>query len=89
MTGCNETFGYVNEFNKKYGVETICHNYTAFYVGIGFCTVIGLVLLLVNWICCCCHEHTPYWSDPDTGNRFASLLFVRKPKQRPLDVLLT
>ncbi|XP_050720205.1 uncharacterized protein LOC127000514 [Eriocheir sinensis] len=75
------------EFNNRYGIKPEFFNYTPFYVGITFCTIIGIVLIMVNWICSCCHEHSKYWNDPDTGNRFASLIFVRKAKQRPLDAL--
>ncbi|XP_066939073.1 uncharacterized protein wrm1 [Macrobrachium rosenbergii] len=73
--------------NKYYGIKPEPSDYTTFYVGITICTIIGIVLIMVNWICSCCHEHSKYWNDPDTGNRFASLIFVRKAKQRPLDAL--
>ncbi|KAB7495422.1 hypothetical protein Anas_05924 [Armadillidium nasatum] len=76
------------EINLQFGIKPEPSDYTTFYIIIIICTLVASVLLLVNWICCCCHEYTPYWSDPETGNRFASILFIRKPKQRPLDVLL-
>ncbi|XP_076057060.1 wurmchen 1 transmembrane protein isoform X2 [Oratosquilla oratoria] len=75
------------ELNRQFDIKPEYFNYTPFYVVISICTILAAVLLLVNWICCCCHEHQKYWSDPDTGNRFAAFIFVRKPKQRPLDVL--
>ncbi|KAK4287163.1 hypothetical protein Pmani_029376 [Petrolisthes manimaculis] len=75
------------EINRIYNIKPEYYNYVPFYVIITFCTIIAVVLIMVNWICSCCHEHSKYWNDPDTGNRFASLIFVRKAKQRPLDAL--
>ncbi|XP_069957564.1 uncharacterized protein wrm1 [Cherax quadricarinatus] len=75
------------EFNQRYGVKPEFNDYTPFYVTITICTIVGVILILVNWICSCCHEHSKYWSDPDTGNRFASLIFIRKTKQRPMDAI--
>ncbi|KAF2355701.1 hypothetical protein FHG87_013545 [Trinorchestia longiramus] len=76
------------EYNKKFGIKPIYYDYTAFYVTTSICILVAVVLILINLICCCCHKYTPYWADPDTGNRFASFLFVRSPRQKPLDVLI-
>jgi len=76
------------EFNKRYGIEPEYFDYTAFYVIITIATILAVILIAINIFYCCCSEHSAYWSDPDTGNRFASFLFVRGPKQKPMDVLL-
>ncbi|XP_027230400.2 uncharacterized protein wrm1 [Penaeus vannamei] len=78
----------LEEINRRFGIKPEPSDYTGFYVGIIICTILGVILIMVNWICSCCHEHSKYWNDPDTGNRFASLIFVRKSKQRPLDAIL-
>lgn len=75
-------------YNAKFGIKPEFYDYTAFYAVISICSVVAVLLILVNVICCCCSEHKDYWSDPDTGNRFASFLFVRSPRQKPMDALL-
>ena len=45
-------------------------DYTSFYVGISFCTIIVFSLVILNLICCCCSPFKEYWRDPNTGNRY-------------------
>jgi len=76
------------EYNKQFGIEPVYYDYTGFYITIIIATLIVVLLVAANIFFCCCSEHKAYWSDPDTGNRFTSFMFVRGPKQKPMDVLL-
>jgi len=86
-TGFHDQDAYLR-YNEKFGIAPEYHDYLGFYITIAIFSVLVIVLILMNVICCCCSEHKQYWSDPDTGNRFASFLFVRSAKQKPMDVLL-
>lgn len=87
FTHDNRVFNSTEELTEYMGYNKFVADYTPFYTALIICSILVTILLLVNWICCCCHPYKQYWSDPDTGNRFASFIFVRSAKQKPLDAL--
>ncbi len=56
-----------NPWYLEHGPEKV--TYTAFYVGISICTIVGLTIIILNFVFCCCSPYKDYWRDPDTGNR--------------------
>jgi len=67
--------------------KKIYGDFTAFYITIAICTVLGVFLFALNLICGCCSKHKGYWNDRWTGNRWIVALFTATPhKQPPLDL---
>ncbi|XP_055700451.1 uncharacterized protein LOC129800098 [Phlebotomus papatasi] len=62
-------------------------NFSPFYVTIGICTLLGVVLFVLNIIFGCCSRHRDYWQDRHTGNRWLISIWSATPhKQPPLDL---
>lgn len=47
--------------------EKIFGDFTAFYVTITICTILGAFLFLLNIALCCCSRYKKYWQDSNTG----------------------
>lgn len=72
--------------NNPYFTGHIYGNFTPFYATIAVCTVIGVLVLLLNIICTCCSKYKHYWTDRHTGNRWLVSIWSATPhKQPPLD----
>jgi len=66
--------------------EKIFGDFTAFYVTITICTVLGAFLFLLNIALCCCSRYKKYWQDSNTGNRWILPIWTKTPHlQPPLD----
>ncbi|GLG93490.1 Uncharacterized protein GBIM_00889 [Gryllus bimaculatus] len=67
-------------FEKEFG------DFTAFYIAITICTVLGGFLFILNIVFCCCSKYKDYWQDSDTGNRWLVSLWTKTPHNTsPLD----
>lgn len=56
-------------YNKDYNQERLHADYTAFYVGISFCAVLLVLLIIVNLILGYCSPWKKYWTNRNLGNR--------------------
>jgi hypothetical protein len=54
--------------------EKIFGDFTAFYVTITICTVVGAFLFLLNIALCCCSRFKEYWQDSNTGKYSVSYI---------------
>ncbi|XP_011869223.1 PREDICTED: uncharacterized protein LOC105562773 [Vollenhovia emeryi] len=62
-------------------------DFTAFYVTIAFCTVLGGCLFILNIVFCWCSRHRDYWQNRHTGNRWIQPMWTVLPhKTPPLDL---
>lgn len=72
-------------YNPNYNQEVAFHDYTAFYAGIGICTAILGLIILLNILFACCSPWRKYWMNRGTGNRLVLPVFILPPKdQEPL-----
>jgi hypothetical protein len=55
--------------------EKIYGDFTAFYVTVSICTVLGAFLFLVNIALCCCSRYKNYWQDSNTGE-YGNITYV-------------
>lgn len=55
--------------------EKIFGDFTAFYVTITICTILGAFLFLLNIALCCCSRYKKYWQDSNTGKY--SIAYIR------------
>jgi len=55
--------------------EKIFGDFTAFYVTITICTVLGAFLFVLNIALCCCSRYKKYWQDSNTGKY--SVAYIR------------
>jgi hypothetical protein len=55
--------------------EKIFGDFTAFYVTVTICTVLGAFLFLLNIALCCCSRYKKYWQDSNTGKY--SVAYIR------------
>ncbi|PSN57894.1 hypothetical protein C0J52_00217 [Blattella germanica] len=84
-------YGHTGEFGTTHKApyeykEKIFGDFTAFYVTITICTVLGGFLFLLNIVLCCCSRYKHYWQDSNTGNRWILPIWTKTPhKQPPLD----
>ena len=69
-------------YNPDYNQGHIHDNYTGFYVGIGLCLVLALLLLVLNVALGCCSPWRTYWNSRNTGNRLILPLFISPPKDQ-------
>jgi hypothetical protein len=60
--------------------EKIFGDFTAFYVTVTICTVLGAFLFLLNIALCCCSRYKKYWQDSNTGKY--SVAYIRFYKDR-------
>ncbi|KYQ50847.1 hypothetical protein ALC60_09986 [Trachymyrmex zeteki] len=86
-----------DEYLKNpYFKEHLYGDFTAFYVTIALCTVLGVFLFILNIVFCWCSRHREYWQDRnsgdvlscwDLGNRWIQPLWTVLPhKTPPLDL---
>lgn len=62
-------------------------DFTAFYVTISICTILGGLLFLLNIVLCCCSKYKHYWKDTNTGNLWLVSIWTKPPnRQIPLDL---
>jgi O-antigen ligase len=74
------------DYNPKYNQPPYQHSdYTYFYLGIGICTFLALILIFFNIFFGCCSPWRKYWMSRFTGNRFVLPIYILPPKdQEPL-----
>ena len=57
-----------DEYLKNpYFKEHLYGDFTAFYVTIALCTVLGVFLFVLNIVFCWCSRHREYWQDRNSG----------------------
>ncbi|XP_050421910.1 uncharacterized protein LOC126834198 [Adelges cooleyi] len=62
-------------------------DYKAFYVTLALCTVLAVVIVVLNVFFCCFSKHRHYWRNSETGNRYILPIWIKTPaKQAPLDL---
>jgi len=61
--------------------EKIFGDFTAFYVTITICTVLGAFLFLLNIALCCCSRYKKYWQDSNTGKYSVAYIQFYKDKR--------
>ena len=75
ITPTISTVGYINYTDVNNSTsrtpfqykEKIFGDFSAFYVTITICTVLGAFLFALNIILCCCSSYKKYWQDSNTG----------------------
>lgn len=45
-------------------------DYRPFYATLSVCTVLAIVLLVLNLFFCCFSKHRHYWRSSETGNQY-------------------
>jgi len=65
--------------------EKIYGDFTAFYVTITICTVLGAFLFLLNVVLCCCSRYKKYWQDSNTGK--CTIPYVLRTIQKQAEVM--
>ncbi|XP_078041349.1 wurmchen 1 transmembrane protein [Augochlora pura] len=62
-------------------------DFTPFYVTVTICSLVFVILCILNIGFCFCSRHRDYWQSPFTGNRWIQPLFTVLPhKSPPLDI---
>lgn len=75
------------DYNPNYNQSRLFSDYSAFYAGIGICSAIAVLLIVINIALGCCSPWNKYWKSRFTGNRFALPVYVLPPKdQEPLQI---
>lgn len=75
----------VVENRKEFEFEEF-GDFTAFYIAITICTVLGGALFILNIVFCCCSKYKDYWQDSNTGNRWLVTIWTKTPhNQTALD----
>ena len=59
------------DYNPNYNQERLHSDYTLFYLGIGICAAIAIILLVINVLMGCCSPWRKYWMSRFSGNRLA------------------
>ena len=61
--------GHEYNYHPDYNQTTLFADYTYFYVGIGICAALAILLIILNIFCGCCSPWRKYWMSRHTGNR--------------------
>ncbi|XP_057671585.1 uncharacterized protein LOC130903484 [Diorhabda carinulata] len=69
--------------NSKYFKKPEYGDFTPFYITVTICSIIVLILILLNVVLGCCSRHSAYWQDRYTGNRWIVSLWTSTPHQQP------
>ncbi|KAK9701254.1 hypothetical protein QE152_g30744 [Popillia japonica] len=64
-------------YNPEFG------DFSRFYIVIAVITTIATLLFLLNLVLGCCSQHTYYWGDRHTGNRWIVSLWTATPHNQP------
>lgn len=64
MSTIEERTAYLD---NPFKTPSLFGDYSAFYVTIAICTVLGVFIFAVNIIFGCCSRHKSYWQDRHTG----------------------
>ncbi|KRT83484.1 hypothetical protein AMK59_3891 [Oryctes borbonicus] len=64
-------------YNPEFG------DFSRFYIIIAVITTIGTLLFLLNVMLGCCSQHTRYWGDRHTGNRWIISFWTATPHNQP------
>ena len=70
------------DYNPNYNQDRAHADYTLFYLGIGLCALLLLILLVINVALGCCSPWKKYWRNRNTGNRYVLPLFITSPKDQ-------
>ena len=69
-------------YNPDYNQDVAHSDYGLFYAGIAVCTLIAVLLILLNVVLGCCSPWEKYWNSSNTGNRIVLPLFIKPPKDQ-------
>jgi len=69
-------------YHPDYNQSNLHSDYTLFYLGIGLCCFLAILLILLNAYVGCCSPWRKYWSSKNTGNRLILPLWVNPPKDQ-------
>ena len=67
--------------------EKIFGDFTAFYVTVTICTVLGAFLFLLNIALCCCSRYKKYWQDSNTGKYSVAYIRFYKDEVNQIQLL--
>ncbi|KAL3276044.1 hypothetical protein HHI36_020773 [Cryptolaemus montrouzieri] len=71
---------------SPYFKKHIFSDYSPFYITITICAIIGISIIVLNFVLGCCSRYSDYWTDRHTGNRWLVSLWTATPHlQPPLD----